>query len=321
VTIDEAIKHAEEVAEEKEKYIKRIYETSPVEERFLFGEEEDECKKCAEEHRQLAEWLRELKKLKEQEPYGDTISRQAAIEMATTIKTDDFSGNEILEVVDVDDIKALPPVTSQLHNAVIIPDDATNGDMIKAIFPYAVKRDYIESDMVMKDFVTIDFGQYEMRVSCDWWYAPYRAEKGHSMTKEEAIKNIKEHCYFANLNPQAKEALDMAIEALEYESIKALEQDICEDIISRQAVLAIARDSCLDLDSYEDTREFCDEIKALPPVTLQQKTGRWIYDYMTADGHRTYHCSECGCYLKPKHSGPLNSVKWCSFCGAKMSEV
>lgn len=37
------------------------------------------------------------------------------------------------------------------------------------------------------------------------------------MTREEAIKNIKEHCYFANLIPQAKEALDMAIEALERE--------------------------------------------------------------------------------------------------------
>lgn len=39
-----------------------------------------------------------------------------------------------------------------------------------------------------------------------------------SMTREEAIKNIKEHCYFANLIPQAKEALDMAIKALEQES-------------------------------------------------------------------------------------------------------
>ena len=37
------------------------------------------------------------------------------------------------------------------------------------------------------------------------------------MTREEAIKNIKKHCYFANLIPQAKEALDIAIEALEQE--------------------------------------------------------------------------------------------------------
>ena len=41
MTIDEAIKHAEEVAEEKL------------------------CEKCGEEHRQLAEWLKELKQLRE----------------------------------------------------------------------------------------------------------------------------------------------------------------------------------------------------------------------------------------------------------------
>ena len=39
------------------------------------------------------------------------------------------------------------------------------------------------------------------------------------MTREEAIKNIKEHCYFANLIPQAKEALDMAIKALEQDTV------------------------------------------------------------------------------------------------------
>jgi hypothetical protein len=38
-------------------------------------------------------------------------------------------------------------------------------------------------------------------------------------------------------------------------------EEPCEDCISRQAVLAIAGDSC-----YKDTREFCDEIKELPPV-------------------------------------------------------
>ena len=52
----------------------------------------------------------------------------------------------------------------------------------------------------------------------------------------------------------------------------------------------------------------------------QPKTGHWIYDYTAADGHRTYHCSECGCSLKQKHSEPLNSFKWCSLCGARMVE-
>lgn len=56
------------------------------------------------------------------------------------------------------------------------------------------------------------------------------------MTREEAIKNIKEHCYFANLIPQAKEALDMAIEALE--------QEPCEDCISKKAVLDKINEVC-----------------------------------------------------------------------------
>ena len=56
-----------------------------------------------------------------------------------------------------------------------------------------------------------------------------------------------------------------------------------------------------------------------PLIEIEKpKTGHWIYDYTSADGHKTYHCSECGCYLQPKHSEPLNSFKWCSLCGTKM---
>ncbi len=47
MTLEEAIQHAEEVA--------------------CSLEEKDHCDKCAAEHRQLAEWLTELKKLKEKE--------------------------------------------------------------------------------------------------------------------------------------------------------------------------------------------------------------------------------------------------------------
>lgn len=57
---------------------------------------------------------------------------------------------------------------------------------------------------------------------------------------------------------------------------KVLEQEPCEDAISRQAVLAIVGDSCLDLDNYEDTKEFCDEINDLPSVTPTRKKERWI---------------------------------------------
>lgn len=44
----------------------------------------------------------------------DCVSRQAVLDMAITIQTDDYSGNKILDVVeveDIEDIRALPPVT------------------------------------------------------------------------------------------------------------------------------------------------------------------------------------------------------------------
>jgi hypothetical protein len=65
----------------------------------------------------------------------------------------------------------------------------------------------------------------------------------------------------------------------------------------------------------EDSGEIDEIMKALEQ---EPKRGHWIYDYTSADGHRLYHCSECGCYLKPRHSEPLDSFKWCSLCGADM---
>ncbi|MBO7731373.1 MAG: hypothetical protein J6S67_02420 [Methanobrevibacter sp.] len=54
MTLDEAIIHAEEVADSR-------------------------CDKCGYEHAQLAEWLKELKAYKEQEPCTDAVSREAVI--------------------------------------------------------------------------------------------------------------------------------------------------------------------------------------------------------------------------------------------------
>ena len=57
MTLEEAIKHCEEVAEQKKESIAE-YEQNPIH----YEKEIRYCKECAEEHRQLAEWLRELKK-------------------------------------------------------------------------------------------------------------------------------------------------------------------------------------------------------------------------------------------------------------------
>lgn len=50
MTLDEAIIHAEEVAEQKEQEAKEAHVLSGM-----------DCLECASEHRQLAEWLKELK--------------------------------------------------------------------------------------------------------------------------------------------------------------------------------------------------------------------------------------------------------------------
>ena len=99
------------------------------------------------------------------------------------------------------------------------------------------------------------------------------------------------------------------------EIIKALEQEPCEDAVSREAVLAIAGDSCLDLDSYEDTKEFYDEIKELPSIVHTQKTGRWIF---VDKAHEHAHCSECGYGNVDLFNGRPHN--YCPNCGAKMSE-
>ena len=64
MTLEEAIKHCEEVAKENDDAAKEFYRVSKLEthpDRELAEDGYVECKKCADEHRQLAEWLKELK--------------------------------------------------------------------------------------------------------------------------------------------------------------------------------------------------------------------------------------------------------------------
>lgn len=81
MTLDEAIKHCEEVAEEQDKLCKRYDDASGYSRSHneaIRTADAGRCEECAKEHRQLAEWLKELKALREQEPCEDCISRQAA---------------------------------------------------------------------------------------------------------------------------------------------------------------------------------------------------------------------------------------------------
>lgn len=76
MTLDEAIQHCEITAKNNEKLAEFYYKDSGKNQKSG-----DACQECAAEHRQLAEWLRDYKQLKEQEPCEDAISRQAALDL------------------------------------------------------------------------------------------------------------------------------------------------------------------------------------------------------------------------------------------------
>lgn len=73
MTLDEAIKHAEEVVDLCEDSISTYDMSDPYESHMA-------CQngKCAEEHRQLAEWLKELKKFRERQA-ADSVKVEKAL--------------------------------------------------------------------------------------------------------------------------------------------------------------------------------------------------------------------------------------------------
>lgn len=122
-------------------------------------------------------------------------------------------------------------------------------------------------------------------------------------------------------------------EGYEYfqQAIKALEQEPCNDAISRQAAI-----DCLNADFTIDGKENMEtvvdyingafkQIKALPSVTPQPKTGRWIEKYAEdACGERYSYwaCSECGRsvgFNLANIEDVLSDYPYCH-CGAKMVE-
>ena len=129
--------------------------------------------------------------------------------------------------------------------------------------------------------------------------------------EEEAIKNLKKLKSFHNGSYGT--AIDLAI--------KALEQQPCEDCISRQAVIRLVEQYPTIIGNR--CSGLIADIKHLPSVTPKPKMGRWIRrDYwsegvgMGENYGYYYQCSECkeiiqGGYIKCDD-------KYCPNCGAKM---
>lgn len=69
MTLEEAIKHEEEIVKEEQYEYQECVATHNMEGAM-------NCRKYAEEHRQLAEWLKDYKRLLEQEPILDKINAE-----------------------------------------------------------------------------------------------------------------------------------------------------------------------------------------------------------------------------------------------------
>ncbi len=112
--LESVIKHCEEVAEENEKEPGFC----PMKYNSAYVNNSISARKCAEEHRQLAEWLKDYKRLLEQQPCGkdinvpatDAISRQAMLELAEWF---DLNPQHFSVANLIDEVENMPPVTPQ----------------------------------------------------------------------------------------------------------------------------------------------------------------------------------------------------------------
>lgn len=123
------------------------------------------------------------------------------------------------------------------------------------------------------------------------------------MTREEASNILDD--YDVNFDGHTAEEIAEAFEV----AFRALEQEPCDNAVSRQAVL-----DKKELIELEDGQSFyCispEDVETLPPVTPQPKTGHWIHFASSDD------CSECG-WSTGKYISPS---KYCPNCGCRMVE-
>ena len=146
------------------------------------------------------------------------------------------------------------------------------------------------------------------------------------MTREQAKREIVSLDFYLlnhtdDYGEESHTAMMMAINALEELpkrrkeakrwKTKAMQNNSCDDAISRQAAIDVV--SGID-------RHFVKYIKELPTVTPIQRTGHWI-EKDGFDGDVYYDCSECGESWTTIEGTPWqNGMCYCPNCGAKMVE-
>ena len=136
-----------------------------------------------------------------------------------------------------------------------------------------------------------------------------RASELLAMIKVEEQSELTVNSWWGSFAKDYKEALQMAI--------KALEQQLCEDCISRQAVNDGFKKYENGSFAYGCVRDY---INKLPFVTPKEKIGKWIKYGTPRDGEQHYQCTNCKWYVNFGQWGDVytKQFKYCPNCGARM---
>ena len=128
-------------------------------------------------------------------------------------------------------------------------------------------------------------------IDCDG--CRYFPDKEHCECRDECLYNT---------------ALSMAI--------KALEQEPCDDAVSRQAVLNEVREIATwhSGDAFNEDRVIT-HMKMLPSVTPKREQGEWIIEKDCEGKTRTCICPKCG---EKTGKYTWKNPNYCSNCGAEM---
>lgn len=274
MTLEEAIRHAEEVADEHDK-IKKIKAVT-----------EYECQ-CAEEHRQLAKWLKDYKRLLEQKPCGDAISRSEAIRVA--------SGYCHWTNIPAELVK-LPSV-----NPTPCKDAISRQAVVKAVDKHTNEDGTLDNDItcILEEVPSVT-------PQIDYLHCPY----------------FEEDCLF---DEESGDELDMSrCTAKKQPCEDAISR---QDALDAFGLSEKTRKYGGDHSGYDAMMlyEIQDVLEGLPSVTPTPKPGRWkefahsAYHGVDEYGEpiwrkvNVYHCNKC-------NRRTVIKEKYCPSCGAKMVE-
>ena len=143
------------------------------------------------------------------------------------------------------------------------------------------------------------------------------------MTREERLDwlcRLRSGLVWFDIPPKERQMIEETLS----EEINDLQQEPCEDCISRQQAI----DKMQELEDEDDEMYGCsipegfdgkraiEALKALPSVQPKPKTGHWIWDY----GYAT--CNQCG-YTRDSKDNEGQDIpdNYCPNCGARMEKT